>query len=183
MAILLWTRWEAAFDAQTAAGNIRIHLAGGPVTAITGGGVVAIERAGGTVTVRDLAGPVQLGAAQGGFECQSASGGIRLSRVTGPIRVSTSRGSIVADLTGARFGDSFLATTGGDITVVIPSNLGVTIHAENRMADTLRRIVSEFPALPVVRVGSRVVAQGAVNGGGPVLRISGAGGTIFIKRR
>jgi hypothetical protein len=59
----------------------------------------------------------------------------------------------------------------------------VTIHAENRMADTLRRIVSEFPAIPVSRVGSRVVAQGAANGGGPLLRISGAGGTIFIKRR
>lgn len=169
--------------AQTAAGNIRVRLAGGPVTAITGGGEVAIEKAGGTVTVRNLAGPVQLGAAQGGFECQSASGGIRLSSVTGPMRVSTSLGSIVADLTGAHLGDSFLATTGGDITVVIPSNQGVTIRAENRMADTLRRIVSDFPAIPVTRVGSRVVAQGSVNGGGPLLRISGAGGTIFIKRR
>ena len=169
--------------AQTAAGNIRVHAAGGSVTAITGGGEVAIEKAGGTVTVRNLAGPVQLGAARGGFECQSASGGIRLSSVTGTMRVSTSLGSIVADLTGAHLADSFLATTGGDITVLIPSNLGVTIHAENRMADTLRRIVSEFPAIPVSRVGSRVVAQGAVNGGGPLLRISGAGGTIFIRRR
>jgi len=169
--------------AQTAAGNIRVHLAGGSVTAITGGGEVAIEKAGGTVTVRNLAGPVQLGAAQGGFECQSASGGIRLSGVTGPMRVSTSLGSIVADLTGAHPADSFLATTGGDITVIVPSNLGVTIHAENRMADTLRRIVSDFPAIPVSRMGSRVVAQGAANGGGPLLRISGAGGTIFIKRR
>jgi len=169
--------------AQTAAGNIRVHSAGGPVTAITGGGAVAIEKAGGTVTVRNLAGPVELGAASGGFECQSASGGIVLSGVSGPMRVSTSLGSIVADLTSAPRGDSFLATTGGDITVLIPSNLGVTIHAENRMADTLRRIVSDFPAIPVIRVGSRVVAQGAANGGGPLLRISGAGGTIFIKRR
>jgi hypothetical protein len=169
--------------AQTAAGNIRVQRAGGAVTAITGGGEVSIEKSGGTVTVRNLAGPVQLGAAQGGFECQSASGGIRLSGVTGTMRVSTSLGSIMADLTGAHLADSFLATTGGDITVLIPSNLGVTIHAENRMADTLRRIVSEFPAIPVSRVGSRVVAQGAANGGGPLLRISGAGGTIFIKRR
>ena len=168
--------------ARTAAGNIRVHLAGGPVTAITGGGEVVIEKSGGTVTVRNLAGPVQLGAAQGGFECQSAAGGIRLSGVTGPMRVSTSLGSIVADLAGAHLADSFLATTGGDITVLIPSNLGVTIHAENRMADTLRRIVSDFPAIPVSRLGSRVVAQGAANGGGPLLRISGAGGTIFIRR-
>jgi len=169
--------------ARTAAGSIRVHQAGGAVTAITGGGEVDIENSGGTVTVRNLAGPVQLGSARGGFECESASGGIRLSGVTGPMRASTSLGSIVADLTGAHLADSFLATTGGDITVLVPSNLGVTIHAENRMADTLRRIVSDFPAIPVTRMGSRVVAQGAANGGGPLLRISGAGGTIFIKRR
>jgi len=169
--------------AQTAAGAIRVRRAGGAVAASTGGGEVAIEKAGGTVTVRNLAGPVQLGGAQGGFECQSASGGIRLSSVTGPMRVSTSLGSILADLTSAHLGDSFLATTNGDITVVIPSNLGVTVHAENRMADTLRRIVSDFPAIPVSRLGSRVVAQGAVNGGGPLLRISGSGGTIYLKRR
>jgi hypothetical protein len=169
--------------ARTAAGNIRIHSAGSAATAITGGGLVAIEKAGGTVTVRNLAGPVQLGAALGGFECQSASGGIRFSGVTGPLRVSTALGSIVADLAGAHLADSFLSTTGGDITVLVPSNLGVTIHAENRMADTLRRIVSDFPSIPVSRMDSRVVAQGAANGGGPLLRISGAGGTIFIKRR
>ena len=172
-----------ALRAQTAAGNIRVHSAGGQLTAITGGGEVAIDKAGGTAIVRNLAGPVQLGAAQGGFECQSASGGIRFSGVTGPMRVSTSLGSIVADLAGAHLADSFLATTGGDITVLIPSNLGVTIHAENRMADTLRRIVSDFSAIPVSRMGSRVVAEGAANGGGPLLRISGAGGTIFIRRR
>lgn len=172
-----------ALRAQTVAGNIQVHLAGGQLTAITGGGEVAIEKAGGTVSVRNLAGPVRLGSAQGGFECQSASGGIRLSGVTGPMRVSTSLGSIVADLAGAHLADSFLATTGGDITVLIPSNLGVTIHAESRMSDTLRRIVSDFPAIPVSRMGSRVVAQGAANGGGPLLRISGTGGTIFIRRR
>ena len=172
-----------ALHAQTVAGNIRVHLAQGRLTAITGGGEVAIERAGGTVSVRNLAGPVRLGSAQGGFECQSASGGIRLAGVTGPMRVSTSLGSIVADLAGAHLADSFLSTTGGDITVLIPSNLGVTIHAENRMSDTLRRIVSDFSAIPVSRMGSRVVAQGAANGGGPLLRISGTGGTIFIRRR
>jgi DUF4097 and DUF4098 domain-containing protein YvlB len=172
-----------ALRAQTVAGNIRVHLAGGQLTAITGGGEVAIVRAGSAVSVRNLAGPVRLGSAQGGFECQSASGGIRLSGVTGPMRVSTSLGSIVADLAGAHLADSFLSTTGGDITVLIPSNLGVTIHAENRMSDTLRRIVSDFPAIPVSRMGSRVVAQGAANGGGPLLRISATGGTIFIRRR
>jgi hypothetical protein len=29
----------------------------------------------------------------------------------------------------------------------------------------------------------QVVAEGPVNGGGPLLRINGTGGTIFIKRQ
>ena len=51
------------------------------------------------------------------------------------------------------------------------------------MADTLRRIVSDYPALPPRRMGSRIVAEGALNGGGPLLEISDTGGTIFIKRQ
>ena len=79
--------------------------------------------------------------------------------------------------------DSYLATGSGDITVSIPSNVSVTILAENDLADTPRRIVSEFPQVPVRRQGTHLVAQGAVNGGGPVLRISAGIGTIFIRRQ
>jgi len=134
------------------------------------------------VTARNLAGPVDVGAAAG-VHCESASGGVRLSRIVGPMRVSTSMGNIVADLLGARLTDSFLATASGDITVRIPSDIGVTIRAENAMADSMRRIVSDFPALAAHRQGNRLVAQGSVNGGGPLLQISDTGGTIFIRRR
>jgi hypothetical protein len=67
--------------------------------------------------------------------------------------------------------------------VLIPSNVGVNIRAENEGADSLRRIVSEFPGIPVRMRGMQVVAEGPVNGGGPLLRISGTGGTIFIRRQ
>ena len=91
-------------------------------------------------------------------------------------------GSIFASLMGSNPGESYLATGNGDITVVIPSNVGVNIRAENRVADS-RRIVSEFPGIPVRLMGARVVAEGPVNGGGPVLGITGMGGTIFLKRQ
>ena len=168
--------------AETVGGSIHIRSAGGPVTATTGGGEIVVDKANGVVTARNMAGPVQVGAAAG-VHCENGSGGIRLSRIAGPMRVSTSMGSIVADLVGGRFSDSILATASGDITVLIPSNVGVTIHAQNAMADTLRRIVSEYSALSARRVANRVVAEGAVNGGGPVLQISDRGGTIFIKRQ
>ncbi len=169
-------------QAQTGGGDIRIGTAGGPVTAVSGGGEITVDRAAGVVTLRNLAGPVEVGSAAG-IRCDSASGGIHLAKITGPIRVATSMGNILASLAGGRLSDSYLATGFGDITVLIPSNLGVTIQAEDDMADTLRRIVSDFAALQPRRQGTRIVAEGPINGGGPLLQISGMGGTIFIKRQ
>lgn len=169
--------------ADTAGGAVRVTRAGGSVTASTGGGPIVIGTAGGIVITRNMAGPVQIDAAPG-VRSESGTGGIRLSNITGPMRVSTAMGSIVASLLGgAPISDSFLATGNGDITVVIPSNVGVTIRAENDLADSMQRIVSDFPSLAVRMRGMQVVAEGSVNGGGPLLRISGMGGTIFIKRQ
>jgi DUF4097 and DUF4098 domain-containing protein YvlB len=167
--------------AQTGGGGVRIGTAKGPVTAVSGGGEIVVEKSGGIVTLRNMAGPVNVGSAAG-VRCDSGSGGIRLANITGPMRVATSMGSINASLFGSRIADSYLATGSGDITVLIPSNVGVTIQAQNSMADTVRRIVSDFATIQPRRQGTRVVAEGAINGGGPVLQLSGMGGTIFIKR-
>jgi hypothetical protein len=167
--------------AQTGGGGVHIGTAGGPVTAISGGGEIVVEKASGIVTLRNMAGPVNVGSAAG-VRCDSGSGGIRVANITGPMRVATSMGSINASLLGSRIADSYLATGSGDITVLIPSNVGVTIQAQNSSADTLRRIVSDFAGIQPRRLGTRVIAEGANNGGGPLLQISGTGGTIFIKR-
>jgi hypothetical protein len=168
--------------AETGGGGIHILKAGGAVTAGTGGGQIVVEKANGIVRARNMAGPVQVGAALG-VQCESGSGGIRVTNISGAMRVSTSLGSIMASLLNGTLGDSFLATGNGDITVLIPSNVGVNIRAQNDMADTMRRISSDFPGVKVGRQGTRVVAEGPVNGGGPLLQISAAVGTIFIKRQ
>jgi DUF4097 and DUF4098 domain-containing protein YvlB len=168
--------------AETGGGNVRITRAGGAVSAGSGGGQIVVGRAGGIVTARNMAGAVQVGAAAG-VRCESASGGIQVSNISGPIRVSTSLGNILANLLGAQLADSFLATANGDITVLIPSNVGVNIRAQNDMADTLRRITSDFSAISVRRQGRQVVAEGSVNGGGPLIQISATLGTIFIRKQ
>lgn len=168
--------------AQTRGGGIHIAKAGGAVTATTGGGRIVVDRANGIVIARNAAGPVQVGAAAG-VECESGAGGVRLGSIVGSMRVSTMMGSILANLLGGKPADSFLASGDGDITVLIPSNVGVTIRAQSEMADTIRRIVSDFPGIPVRRQGAQIVAEGPVNGGGPLFRISATQGTIFIKRQ
>lgn len=169
--------------AATMAGSIRILNAGSAVIASTGGGPIDVGQAHGIVTARNSGGPVKVGSAEG-VRCENAGGGVNLDHISGSVRVSTAVGSIIASLlAGKPMSDSFLSTGGGDITVFIPSNLGVTIRAQNELAGNIRRIVSEFPGISVRVEGGQVVAEGPVNGGGPVLRISGTGGTIFIKRQ
>jgi DUF4097 and DUF4098 domain-containing protein YvlB len=168
--------------AETGAGGIHIVKAGGAVSAGTGGGQIVVDSASGIVTARNMAGPVKVGAAWG-VQCESGSGGINVSNIAGGMRVSTSLGNIMASLLAGKLADSFLATGNGDITVFIPSNVGVNIRAQNDLADSTRRIAVEFPGVRVRRQGRLIVAEGPVNGGGPLLQISATVGTIFIRKQ
>ena len=176
------TQIGGPLNVQTGGGGIRVGTVAGTVTASTGGGEIVIEKAAGIVTAHNMAGPVQVGAAVG-IHCESGTGGIRVGNIDGSMHVTTAFGSIFASLLGSRLSDSSLATGNGDITVLIPSDLRVTIRAENDRADTLRRIVSDFPGIAVRMRGAHLVAEGPLNGGGPLLQIAGAGGTIYLKRR
>jgi hypothetical protein len=169
--------------ASTGGGGIKIVRAGSAVVASTAGGPIQVERAAGKVTVKSSAGPIQVNSANN-VQCESAAGGIQLRNISGSLLASTQQGNISAALVASRpFADSFLTTGSGDITVFIPSNLALTIRAENESADSLRRIISEFPGLPVRLLGTAVVAEGAINGGGALLRIKGTGGTIYIRKQ
>jgi DUF4097 and DUF4098 domain-containing protein YvlB len=166
--------------AQTRGGGVHIGSAGGAVSATSGGGEIVVDHAGGQVSAQNMAGPVRVSGA-GGVHCES-TGAVSLSNITGAMAVTTAMGSIFANLLGSRIADSFLATGNGDITVVIPSSVGVTIRAANQLSDSLKRIVSDYSTVQIGRRGTLLVAEGRVNGGGPLLQINGTGGTIFIKR-
>jgi DUF4097 and DUF4098 domain-containing protein YvlB len=176
------TEIKGAANAETGAGGIHIIRCGAGVTASTVGGPIIVDHAGGIVIARNLAGPVQVGSATG-VQCESGSGGIRVTNITGPMRVQTSLGNILAALVGPKLADSFLATANGDISVTIPSNVGVNIHAQNELADSMRRIVTDFNSVTVRRQGRQLVADGQVNGGGPLLQLSATVGTIFIRKQ
>ena len=173
--------------AATAGGNIRIDRAVGPVFARTAAGLIQVQQADGAVTAESFGGAIQVNAANG-VRCDSAGGPIRLRNVGGPLRASTTAGSILAELlSGNRIEDSMLSTSSGDITVFIASNVPMTVSARNESVGAMGRIISDFPEIRVRPVGqqgaSPLVAEGAINGGGPVLHINVAGGTIYLRRQ
>jgi hypothetical protein len=166
--------------AYTGAGGIRIGHAGSTVTATTKGGPIEVGRAAGVVIANNSGGPIRVSSAPG-VHCATESGAIRLTAVSGSVVASTTFGNIIASLFDARLlGNSFLQTGEGDITVLMPSNISVTLRATT--IGGTRAIISDFPVRLSTR-GPVLTAEGRINGGGPMLQIAGKSGTIFIKRQ
>lgn len=174
-------------QASTGGGNIRVDRARASVSARTAGGLIEVGEAAGEVIAKTASGAIQIGTARSA-KCEAAAGAIRLLGVSGSLRAMTASGNILAELpSGAELRDSFLDTGFGDVTVLIPSNLAVTIQARNTPAGRGGRIISDFPEIRV-RPSPRpsfepAFAEGAINGGGPLLKVSAAGGTVYLKRR
>ncbi|MEO8025605.1 MAG: hypothetical protein ABI823_04000 [Bryobacteraceae bacterium] len=173
--------------AYTEGGNIQVERAIASVSARSGEGLIEVTQAGGLVVAETRGGSIQVGNARG-VRCDSGAGTIRFRSMAGPVRASTGFGSILAELvSGARLEDSSLTAGSGDVTVLIPASLSLAVQARNDSGASFGKIISDFPEIrPKVSDYDRArpwIAEGVLNGGGPVLRISATGGTIYIRRQ
>ncbi|MCU1337400.1 MAG: hypothetical protein JWO19_2981 [Bryobacterales bacterium] len=167
-------------------GNIRVDKAAGEVRAHSAQGMIEVGQAGGAVFADTQGGFIQVGSARG-VQAESAAGMVRVKNDAGPMNLATMAGNILAELLGgARVEDSSLVAGAGDITVLIPSNLSVSVMARNSTGGGAPRIVSEFPEIritPAKFFQSPLVGQGAINGGGPVLNLNTSNGVIYLRRK
>lgn len=171
----------------SAAGNIVVERAARSVTAQTSGGMIEVRQAGGPVTAEASGGSVQVGSAAN-VRCELGEGPIRLRGVSGALRASTGLGTILADLrSGGSLDDSMLNTGSGDVIVTIPSNISLRVMAQSDSSCRGGRIVSEFPEIRIRQAEAPclkpLVAEGSLNGGGPLLRVSASGGAVYLRRR
>jgi hypothetical protein len=120
-----------------------------------------------------------------GVKAQSAGGMVRVMGDMGPMNVETALGNILAELmAGAALQQSFLTAASGDITVRIPSNLRITVMAVGAPGGR-PHITSEFNEIQPQGFGfwrSPGIVQGAINGGGPVLKLNDPHGMIQLVR-
>ncbi len=171
---------------STEGGNISVDHAGGSVDAHSGEGMIEVLQAGGVVTAGTRGGSIQIGSARG-VRAESAAGQVHLKGSSGPLRVSAAAGSILAELfNGIPFEDSSLVSGLGDITVLIPSNLALSVMATNQSGGRNRGIVSDFSEVRLKDVGffqAPALAQGSIHGGGPMLTLNAAGGVIYLRKK
>jgi DUF4097 and DUF4098 domain-containing protein YvlB len=171
--------------ASTAGGNIQVGRADASVAARTAGGRIEVTEAHGIVIAGNSGGSIQVGSARG-VRLEATGGSIRLRGSSGALRAVSDVGNILAELiSGGSLRDSILSTGAGDITVYLPSDIAVTIQALNE-SGRAGRIVSEFAEIPVraarEQSNAMVVAEGALNGGGPTLKLTSTDGTIYLRR-
>jgi hypothetical protein len=112
---------------------------------------------------------------------------VELLNVDKGAKVDTPVGAITVKFTAVpgAFTESLLHTGSGDVLVFLPDELPMTVHASSDMA-TGYGIRSEVPGLRISKQGGgfgpqSAWAEGALNGGGPLLRIRTGVGHIDFR--
>lgn len=157
---LKFARIDGAVDGSTSGGNIHLQEGTAKANLSTSGGDIVVDRAGGPTSV-------------------STSGGdIRLEAVAQIVSASTSGGDIVANLTQPLTQDVSLGTSGGNVKITLPKSAAFRLDAgtSGGEVDATGLTLTLEKGAPGK---SRLV--GAVNGGGPTLKLRTSGGDIRVR--
>lgn len=176
---------EGVAHLDTGGGNVTLQHSGNELFAETAGGQIEVGEAAGLVRAKTGGGGIRVVRVSGPTNLQTAGGSIYLTQVDGSVKASASAGGITAWFASHPKGQCELESNEGDIVVYLPRMLPATIDAKIQLGDDHRVIVD--PAFPL-RVsyddssnGVRMVrAEGALNGGGEVIRLRTVAGNIRL---
>jgi hypothetical protein len=164
-----------AVRATTGSGSIHLDNINGTVRANTGSGGIRANAVGGAFTGSTGSGSiaVQLSAA-GDVDVHTGSGGIEVTGVQGALRARTGSGSIRAQ--GRPTGAWRISTSSGGVTVRLPQDVAFELDASSGSG-------SVYSAHEITLRGSlsRRELRGKVRGGGPLIELSTASGSIRIE--
>jgi DUF4097 and DUF4098 domain-containing protein YvlB len=174
---------------STAGGSIRVKKCDGELRASTAGGSVEIGDVGGGAILETSGGNIRLASSKGVVRATTSGGCIRLTGLTHGVTGKTAAGSIYAEFTAGKsdFSESYLETSVGDVIVYLPSDLPVTVRASINAAMG-HKMITDFPEVKVTQEGGEwaaareIYGQGAINGGGPLLKIGTTAGNIELRR-
>ena len=171
-----------------AAGSVDVGRCYGNFQATTGGGNVRVGEVNGSVRVDAGAGSVQVAGAGGQVQITTGGGNVELFKVAQGAKVETPAGAVTVQFTAVpgAFTESSLHTGSGDVLVYLPEELALTVHASSDMAPGYG-IQSDVPGIRISKQGSvfgprSMWAEGALNGGGPLLRVRTGMGHIDFRK-
>jgi hypothetical protein len=149
-------------------GEIKIDTSGGGIELTGGGGSLKGESSGGGVKVKDFRGPVSV---------ESSGGGVTVENAGGKLRAESSGGPVHAVLPSPIPGDVSLESSGGGVTVQVSGDAAFNLDAESSGGGV-------SCDLPITIQGKKQhdELKGAVNGGGPTLKLESSGGGVHVKK-
>ena len=189
---------EGEVRSQTAGGGLRIGRIRGPVWGRTAGGSIELEGAVGNTDLKTSGGGIGIGRVEGAVEAKTAGGSIRIDKATGSVNAKTSGGNITVEevmgdinaktlggsvkayISGQPEGDCSLSTSGGSVTAYLDGDIAMNVDART----TGGRVSTDVPITTVVQGKLRKNRlQGAINGGGPLLKLHTFGGSIHLHKK
>lgn len=163
---------------RTSGGSIKVGKMGGSVDAKTSGGGISLESAGGPVTLKTSGGSISVGRVTGPADLNTSGGSIKIDGAAGTLRAHTSGGSIRASLTGPLLGDCSLTTSGGSVRVTVDKQAAFRLDASTSGGG----VDAEGLTITLEKSSrGRDQLSGAVNGGGPLLKLRSSGGGISVR--
>ncbi len=163
--------------ASTSGGSIRIGRASGGVIATTAGGSIHVDDAAGSVTAKTSGGSIRIGKAGGKLHAETAGGGIDIEQAGGTITALTSAGSVKARFTKDLEENSRIETSGGNVTITVPSTFNAELDAEASGG----RVSTDLPVTVSGHQGHGSL-KGKIGSGGKTLKLRTSAGGIQLRK-
>ncbi len=166
---------EGEIAARTSGGHMQLTNIGGSVNAHTSGGSITASNLRSEADLSTSGGRIKVDSIAGNSKLKTSGGSISATGVNGPLEAKTSGGSITATFPRGIDDDTILKTSGGGITAKLPQ--GERFYLNARTSGGGMR--TDFPITMTGEL-KRSQAEGAVNGGGPLLELRTSGGNINV---
>lgn len=163
--------------ARTSGGGIKLGKIGADVDAHTSGGSVSLESAAGEAKLGTSGGNITVGRVEGPASLSTSGGGIKIESVVGSLHAHTSGGNIRAGISGPLKNDCTLSTSGGSVKVTLDKAAAFQLDASTSGGS----VDAGGITITLEKSNrSRSRLAGAVNGGGPLLKLRSSGGGIEL---
>lgn len=164
--------------ARTSGGDLHFAKIDGEVDASTSGGDVHLQEGTARAKLHTSGGDIRVIRAGGPTSVSTSGGDIELQSVEELIEAHTSGGDIVATITGPIKQDTELSTSGGEVVVNVKKSLSFLLDASTSGGD----VDATGLTLTIEKGGvGKHRLSGAVNGGGPRLKLRSSGGDIKVR--
>lgn len=159
----------------TSGGDIQLERADMDLQVATSGGDIEVGEVGGELKAATSGGNIEVMGARGDVEVSTSGGDILLERMEGFVEARTSGGDMEIEFAPGNHHGGELATSGGDLSVLLPRGVGFDLDADADGGEVRTDLSVETEGR---RYDDRL--RGTIAGGGNLLKLRNSRGEILI---